>query len=266
MLAIFEMVFLRALAVLTVVGAAASEPPKLHARRTVDLVAARAPSPIQAVSATLTLGVAAATPHAVSTSTAPQTTYSLIPASASPDGYVNVTVNATDPRIQYSGLSGLQWTNSSTCSTKSKSCKTFGSFLTFQFTGTAIFFNVGMGPTGMICNATMDGMVSFLIDGYRPNPGCGPIWSQFGMANILHTVNISLIGPSALAPPSEQSQAAVDFLGFTVTTASGNSSGTLSNGTNSTTPSSASYHVKPTESLPFILTLIFIYFGIQLVL
>ncbi|TDL23477.1 hypothetical protein BD410DRAFT_162479 [Rickenella mellea] len=170
--------------------------------------------------------------------TLPQATYSLIPAPAATDGSFNTSIAALDPRIQYSGP---QWGVTSTCNTTSKSCSDPAAFMLFQFTGTAIFMNLNMGLTGMIYSATLDGS-SDIVNGFRPTDSCGTGWSRFGLSNVLHMLNITIISNSPQTPNSSLADAAVDFSGFIVTSKPNttNSAGPSSSPTTSPTPTSSS--------------------------
>ncbi|TDL17533.1 hypothetical protein BD410DRAFT_794226 [Rickenella mellea] len=143
----------------------------------------------------------------------PAATYTVSPAPAVPDaGAANATVGATDPRIQYSS----QWKDSSTCGGSSKSASDAGSQFVFQFKGSAIFMNINLGLTGLVYSADVDG-VTDIVDGFRTTQNCGTGWSRFNLDSSLHTVTITILGPSQKAPASSTSQSSLDFSSFTVT-------------------------------------------------
>ncbi|TDL23508.1 hypothetical protein BD410DRAFT_827801 [Rickenella mellea] len=173
--------------------------------------------------------------------TLPTTTYSIIPAPEATDGSFNTTISAVDPRIQYSNL---EWGDTYTCNTTSKTCSEPAEYMLFQFVGTAIFMNLNMGLTGMIYSASVDGS-SDIVDGFRSANSCGTGWSRFGLSNELHTVNITILGTSPQTPNSLLSEAAVDFSSFIVTsrpngTSGGNPSRVSINSGISTSPTTKS--------------------------
>ncbi|TDL13930.1 hypothetical protein BD410DRAFT_312953 [Rickenella mellea] len=95
----------------------------------------------------------------------------------------------------------------------------------FQFFGSAIFMNLNNAPTGMVYSATVDG-VSDIVDAFRQAQDCGVGWSRFNLDEQLHTLNITILGPSTKAPASSISQASLDFTSFFVTSQSSSAGGT----------------------------------------
>ncbi|TDL23944.1 hypothetical protein BD410DRAFT_129642 [Rickenella mellea] len=142
------------------------------------------------------------------TASVPKATYTLQPPPVSQAGSTNSTVAATDGRIVYSP----QWTTSSTCSAVTRSCNDTGAYMKFQFIGTAVYMNLQLGTSGVVYTADVDGQAD-TVDGYRTTDSCGTGWSRFDLASGLHTVTVTIAGPSPNSP-SGNSQAGMDFTSF----------------------------------------------------
>ncbi|TDL16578.1 hypothetical protein BD410DRAFT_795229 [Rickenella mellea] len=168
-------------------------------------------------------------------SDAATSTFSLIPPAETeaPKAATNVTVMAQDPRIEYSP----QWVTTTTCTNDTKSANEAGANMLFSFTGSAIFLNLNMGLTGLVFQAALDGQID-TVDAFHTNGDqCGTGWARYGLDDSRsHTVNVTILGKSPNAPPdgSGSSQAAFDFMNFTVLAAPNN---TASSATTNAIPS-----------------------------
>lgn len=110
------------------------------------------------------------------------------------------TIDATDPSLSYSPVSG-QWTTTTlrdSCRTQVESTISFNSSVSFTFVGTSLSVNIVKNSNGAPYNVTFDGEVH-QYDSFASSNQCTADFQASNLAASQHTVVVSHNGNSALA-------------------------------------------------------------------